>query len=181
MSFTDVGGIIQFLFLSVTFGAIYGVVMSIPAFFLTQLLRVSLKGMISGRAASGIFGGMTGFLCSSGGGWFFSFGMISLQDWQMYFPILLAVVMGHAGAIWFGYLRRNEGFPFFDSLFSFEKQITIGYLMKLTAIVAALSLVFKAVGSAGISIGIGWLVYLLLQTLLLVCDSRITRLLSERW
>ena len=165
-------------------GLIYGIIMSIPAFFPTQLLRWILKGIVSDRGVSGIYGGMTGFLCVSGGGLFVATGMPSMQNWQMWLPLvlamLLAVVMGYVGAILVGYRKRDDGFPFYEPIFSFEKQISIGYMMKLTFIVAAVVAILKAAGVAGLYIGITWAVYLLTQTLLLVCDHWITRWLSAR-
>ena len=173
-----------FVMFSFVVGLIYGALMSIPAFFLTQLLRWSFKGIISERGICGAYGGMTGFLCTSGGGLFITNGMPPLQDWEQWTTAilvsLLAVVMGYAGAVWFGYRKRNKGFPFFEPIFSFEKQITIGYLMKLTFIVAALCVGLKSAGMAGFYIGFAWSLYLLAQTLLLVCDHWLTRWLKGR-
>ena len=165
-------------------GLFYGILMTVPAYFATQFIRWILKGVISERGVSGIYGGMTGFLCVSGGGFFIAsemYAMRTLDTWlPMVFALLLAVVMGYVGAIWAGYRKQKAGFPFFEPIFSFDKQITIGYLMKLTFLVAALSVAFKAAGPLGLSIGISWLVYLLVQTLLLVCDHWLTGWLSRR-
>ena len=183
-SLSYLGVLLLFALASQIIGLLYGIFMSGPAFVLAQVLRWSLKGIISGRGASGIFGGMTGFLCVSGGGLFYTSGMPPLHAWQAWGPVfltsLLAVVMGYVGAIWMGYRKQTVGFPFFEPIFSFEKQITIAYLMKLTFVVAAISVVFKAAGPAGLGIGIAWLVYLPVQTLLLVCDHWFTLWLSHR-
>ena len=171
---------------SVFVGLIYGIIVSIPAFFLTQLLRWSLQGVISDRGMSGIYGGMTGFLCTCGSGLLSAIatGLPSSGNWYEWLPFalmsVLAIVMGHFGAIWTGYRKRHVGFPFFEPIFSFDKQITISYLMKLTFIVAGLTVAFKAAGTAGLYIGIAWLTYLFVQTFLLVCDHWITLWLSRR-
>ena len=152
--------------------------MSIPAFGLTQFVRWSLKGIISERGVSGIYGGMTGFLCSSGGGLFFANWLPEMRSWEEWLAVvlasILAIVMGHCGAIWMGYRRRQEAFPFFEPIFAGEKQLTIGYLMKLTFVVALFAGAFKAAGPAGFYIGIAWLVYFFTQALLLACDHWIT-------
>ena len=172
-------GIIVYGLFSVGIGLLYGFLMSGPAFILTQILRWSLNGIISSRGAIGVYGGMTGFLCIStvlllsGGvsiyaesGWFYSL-----------LAALLAIAMGYLGAIWFGYLKRNHGFPFFEPLFSLEKQITIGYLMKLTFVVAVSVIIFRAMGPVGPYIAVASSVYVIAQILLLVCDHWIT----QRW
>ena len=46
--------------------------------------------------------------------------------------------------------------------------------MKLTVIVAVLVVVLKAAGMAGLHVGFAWFAYLLIQTLLLICDHWIT-------
>ena len=56
--------VISFIFGSI-FGSIYAVFMSIPAWFLTQVLSWGLKGIVSDRGVNAIFGGLTGFLCIS--------------------------------------------------------------------------------------------------------------------
>ena len=163
---------------------VYGVLMSIPAFCLTWLLSWGSKGIVSERGASGIFGGLTGFLCVFYGGFFEVEKMQSLQSLESWFffagPPLLGVIMGHAGAVAVGYLKRNDGFPFFEPMFCFKKQFTIGYMLILTLIVAVLVIAFKAVGADGVNVGIAWSAYLLVQTLLLVCDYLITRWLRPR-
>ena len=162
----------------------YGAIMAVPAFFLTRVLSYGLKGMISERGASGIFGGLTGFLCASGGGFFWMDRMSNFRSWEdwSFFAIfpLTASVMGYAGAIWAGYLKRNDGFPFFEPIFVVKKQITIRYLMKLTFAVAVLAVVFKAAGASGGIIGITWMAYLLVQVLLLACDHLMTCWLKHR-
>ena len=178
-----VGEFILFVLVSLMIGTIYGVIMSAPAYLLTQLLRWSLKGIVSDRGAAGIFGGMTGFLCTSGGGLFFAYLPFYGEIWDLlplFLISILAIAMGHVGAICAGYRRRVTGFPFFVPIFSFKKQITISYLMKLTLILAVLAALFKAAGTAGVNIGIAWSTYLLVQTLLLICDHWITRRLSRR-
>ena len=163
-------------------GLIYGIIMTIPAYGLTQLLRWRLKGVISDRGVSGIFGGMTGFLCISGGGLYLVSLMNYFDIWDLLVyssAILLAVVVGYLGAILAGYRRRNEGFPFFEPIFLVKKQITISSLMKLTLIVAVLVVVFKATGIISLYIGGLWLAYLLVQTLLLVVDNWIMRWLRK--
>lgn len=163
-------------------GLVYGIIMSIPAFLFTVLLSMSFRGIVSDRGASGIYGGMTGFLCTSWGGlltFILVDGPPGYEGLLFLVPVsILAVVMGHVGAILAGYRRRHDGFPFFNPIFSFEKQITIGYLMKLTVLVAVLVIAFKAAGSAGLCIGITWLVYLLVQMLLLIVEHWITRWLK---
>ena len=167
--------------LSFVLGVIYALIMTIPAFYLTQGLRWSLQGIVSGRGASGIYGGMTGFLCTSGGGLFLIGGVPPLRNWTpSILAMLLAVVMGYVGAIWIGYQKRTEGYPFFEPIFSNKKQIAISFLLKLTFVIALVSVVLKAAGAAGFYIGTAWLVYLLTQTLLLVCDFWITRWLRSR-
>ena len=180
----NLGALIVVVMLSLAVGLIYGTVMSIPAFFLTVFLSLSLKGILSNRAESGIFGGMTGFLCTTWGGWF-TFG---ITDQRYGFEALcvlacvsiLAIVMGHTGAILAGYRKRNDGFPFFEPIFSREKKITIVYLMKLTFFVAVLAVACKAAGLSGICIGITWSIYLLVQALLLVAEHWAIRWLSQR-
>ena len=174
---TDLLRSLIFVIPSFIAGASFGILLSIPAFFLTQFLRWSLSGIVSERGASGIYGGMTGFVCFSWSGVFFT--LPFSRDWvgwvQFILVLQLAVVMGYAGAIWAGYRKRNAGFPFYEPIFSQEKQITIGVLMKLTLIAAALSAISKAAGSDGWCIGIASAVYLLLQTLLLFGDHWLTR------
>jgi len=172
------------LLLSFTIGLAYGAFMSIPAYLLTQVLNWSLKGFVSERGMNGIFGGLTGFLCVSYGGFILAYGMPPFQnlgEWLLFafFPIT-AIGMGHAGAILAGYRRRYHGFPFFEPVFSFEKQFSISYLMKLTLIVAVLAAIFKAAGPVAMNVGFTWLAYLLVQTLLLVGDHWIVRWLSRR-
>ena len=172
-----------FLFIGFVVGLIYGIIMSVPAYFLTQSLSWSLQGVISERGASGIYGGMTGFLCVSGGGLFFVDAVPYLGGWNEWLPqllvLMLAVVMGHSGAILVGYRKRKAGFPFFMPIFSFEKQVTISYLMKLTFLIAAVSVILKAAGPAGLCIGIAWLLYAITQALLLGCDHWLTRRLNR--
>ena len=177
-----IGMAVMFLTISFIIGMIYGAVMAVPAFLLTRLLSWSLQGMVSDRGASGIFGGLTGFLSISGCGLFFVDGTSTFRSWEQWLffvsmPVA-AIVMGYVGAIWAGYLKRNEGFPFYEPIFSLEKQITILYLMQLTLVVAVLAVGFKAAGAGGVNVGTAWLIYLLLQILLLVCDHGITRWLS---
>ena len=117
LSVNDLGEIVGFLMLSLVIGTIYGFIMSIPAFLLTQLVSWSLKGIVSNRGVSGIYGGMTGFLCTSGGGLLFGNaapampGLSFFIRWAL--ACLLAVVMGYVGAIMAGYLFRNSGFSVF--------------------------------------------------------------------
>ena len=49
---------------------IYGIVMSIPAYLMLKFFGWILKAPISSRAMSGIYGGLTGFMCVTGGGLF---------------------------------------------------------------------------------------------------------------
>ena len=179
----QIGTMIVVLPLGLMAGTFYGIIMSIPAFLLTQLLCWSLNGVVSERGASGIYGGMTGFLCISGGGLFLTNEMPSFHEWEIWVPwifaYLLAIVMGYGGAIWFGYKKRHKGFPFFEPIFSFGKQITISYLMKLTFIVAASSIILKATNGS-FYIVIAWSSYFIVQILLLVCDHWVTFWLSQR-
>ena len=79
--------------------------------------------------------------------------------------------MGYLGAIWAGYRYRHDGFPFYDSLLAIDKQFTIWFLLKLTTFVAVFSVICKAVGVTGLTVGIAWAVYVAFQTFLLLCDQ----------
>ena len=156
-------------------GAVYGMIMTIPAYMLLKLFSWVLGDVISGRGASGVFGGLTGFLASTGGGLVFvdvvvfsGDSFFGLTYWACF--ALLAIVMGYAGAIWAGYRNRNHGFPFFEPLFAVEQQFTILFLMKLTTIIAVLAMICKAAGESGLYIGMAWVAYCVVQMLLLLCD-----------
>ncbi len=164
---------------------IYGVVMSIPAYLLLRLVNWIFRGPISSRAASGIFGGLTGFFCLTGGGLSFVIAGESLHGdleelYFLLFTAILAVVVGHLGAVWAGYRNRNRGFPFFDPLVSADQKITIKFLMKITTIVAVVVVICKAIGPAGLYVGVAWLAYLVVQIVLLYCDHLVTLWLGRR-
>ena len=98
------------------FGLLGGIVVSVPAYFVTRFLRWSLQGVISERGVSGMYGGMVGFLLVSGGGLFVGWttAMRNMDACLLYaFAFLLAIVMGHFGAICAGYRKQKAGFPFF--------------------------------------------------------------------
>jgi hypothetical protein len=159
-------------------GMMYGFFILFPAYLLTELIGWSLGDIISSRGACGVYGGLTGFLCVTGGGTFFPNRLPTPLDSELLVFLLLAsllaVVMGHIGAIWWGYRKRNDGFPFFDPIISVDHKITIGVLMKLTFVVAILAMIFKAVGEKGLFVAIAWIVYFCAQGLLLVCDRWVT-------
>ena len=161
-------------------GLIWGSVISLPAYLLTQWLGWILKGILSDRGAIGIFGGLTGFLCTTGGGLIFA--DAGPAPFDFWFLPLLAIAMGHLGATWACYSERNRKpyVDFFEPILSLEKQITIGFLMKLTVAVALLVVILKAAGTAGLNIGIAWGFYIVVQACLLFCDHLITRWLSRR-
>lgn len=111
---------------------IYGIVMSIPAYLLLKFFGWILKAPISSRAMSGIYGGLTGFMCVTGGGLFLAITELPPGDdleglYFSIFTVVLAVVVGHLGAVWAGYRYRNQGFPFFDSIIPTNQKITIGF------------------------------------------------------
>ena len=153
-------------------GAICGIVMTIPAYLLLQVIGWISGGTISCRGASGVFGGLTGFLVSAGGGLFF------INPWMNAIQVLvfmgtaslLAIVMGYFGAIWAGYRYRLDGYPFYDSLFAVDKQFSIWSMLKLTTLIAVVTVILKAVGPLGLNLGIAWAVYGVLQVLLLLGD-----------
>ena len=184
LRFTEVGLVVCLSIISIVFGLISGAIMSVPAFLLTQALCWSLNGIVSTRGAIGIFGGMTGFLVISGGGFYFNDALMSDLSWEMYavqvLVVLLAIALGYLGAILAGYLCRFDGFPFFEPFTNSNKKITISFLLKLTVVVAVLAIIFKATHGLSPYIGIAWLVYLLAQTVLLVCDRWITTWLGRR-
>ena len=165
-------GAILFAIFSFLVGATYGMIMTIPAYLLLQVIGWISGGAISGRGASGIFGGLTGFLVSTGGGLFIA--GLPEYDWRvitfMGTAALLAIAMGYLGAIGAGYRYRLDGFPFYDSLFTADKQFSIWFLLKLTTLVAVFSVICKAAGPAGLCLGIAWAAYAVFQTLLLLCD-----------
>jgi len=150
-----------------------GMIMTIPAYLLLLAIGWMSGGAISGRGASGIFGGLTGFLVSTGGGLFIV--GLPTQNWEvitfMGTAVLLAIVMGYLGAIWAGYRYRHDGFPFYDSLLATDKQFSIWFLLKLTTFVAVFSVICKAAGPVGINLGIAWAIYGVIQTLLVLCDQ----------
>lgn len=163
------------LLFSFTVGSILGIIMTIPAYLLLQLFGWISGDVISSRGASGVYGGLTGFLASTGGGSsFIGLTYLRYDDREFWFFCLLlpllAIVMGYVGAIWAGYRNRNQGFPFFEPLFVVEQQFTIWFLMKLTTIVAVLVVLCKAAGEPGLHVGIAWAAYCVVQTLLLLCD-----------
>ena len=181
-----IGGLISFVVIGFGAGIMYGVIMSLPAYLLTRLFHWSLRGIVSDRSASVIFGGMTGFLLSTGGGLFFALGAFSLKGWELTFYIvllfsvmLLAVAMGYLGALWAGYRKRDDGFPFFEPIISVERKFTIGFMMKLTAVVAVLAIVCKAIGMVGLYVGLAWVAYIAVQMFLLFCDHCATSLLKR--
>ena len=155
-------------------GAIYGMVMSIPAYLLLQVFGWIAGGAITERGASGVFGGLTGFLASTSVS-LFIFG----HEWIM-FPVEvitfmgttvpLAIAMGYLGAIGAGYRYRFDGYPFYDSPFAMNKQFSIWSMLKLTVLVAVSTVIFKAVGPLGLSLGIALAGYGVLQLFLLLCD-----------
>ena len=106
--------------------------------------------------------------------------LCKLEEWlPVIFFAVAAIGMGHAGAILAGYRKRHDGFPFFEPIFSSQKQLTIRFLFKVTLIVAVLAAVFKATGPIAQNVALTWMAYLLFQTLLLVCDHWITRWLAS--
>ena len=164
---------------------IYGIVMSIPAYLMLKFFGWILKAPVSSRAASGIYGGLTGFMCLTGGGLFLAITELPSGDdleglYFLIFTVVLAVVVGHLGAVWAGYRYRNQGFPFFDSIIPTNQKITIGFLMKLTAVVAVAATMCKAIGLAGLYVGIIWMAYFAVQLILLYCDHLFTRWLGWR-
>jgi len=181
-----IGGLICFVVIGFGAGMMYGVIMALPAYLLTRLLRWSSGGVISDRGASGIFGGMTGFLYSTGGSLPFMQPVPRLKGWELqvfilllFSSTLLAIVMGYLGAIWAGYRNRDDGFPFFEPIISVERKFTIGFMMKLTAVVAVLAIVCKAIGTVGLYVGIAWVAYFVVQAFLLFCDHCATSLLKR--
>ena len=165
-------GAILYVVISFPVGAICGMVMTIPAYLLLQVIGWISGGTISGRGASGVFGGLTGFLFSTGGGLFFIYPWMDAIQVLAYMGTasLLAIVMGYFGAIGVGYRYRFDGYPFFDSLFAVDRNFSIWSLLKLTTLVAVLTVVLKALGPLGLSLGIAWAVYGVVQVLLLLGD-----------
>ena len=165
-------GAILYVVISFPVGAICGMVMTIPAYLLLQVIGWISGGTISGRGASGVFGGLTGFLFSTGGGLFFIYPWVDNMQVLVIMEVgsLLAIVMGYFGAIGVGYRYRFDGYPFFDSLFAVDRNFSIWSLLKLTTLVAVLTVVLKALGPLGLSLGIAWAVYGVLQVLLLLGD-----------
>ena len=92
-------------------GLIYGIIVSLLALLLKKFLCRILIGILSDRGASGIYGGLTGFLCVSGGGLYYCGGIGFSGKWfpLVVFGSLLAITMGHGGAILAGYC----GLPIF--------------------------------------------------------------------
>ena len=165
-------GAILYVVISFPVGAICGMVMTIPAYLLLQVIGWISGGTISGRGASGFFGGLTGFLFSTGGGLFFIYPWVDNMQVLVIMEVgsLLAIVMGYFGAIGVGYRYRFDGYPFFDSLFAVDRNFSIWSLLKLTTLVAVLTVVLKALGPLGLSLGIAWAVYGVVQVLLLLGD-----------
>ena len=165
-------GAILYVVISFPVGAICGMVMTIPAYLLLQVIGWISGGTISGRGASGVFGGLTGFLFSTGGGLFFIYPWVDNMQVLVIMEVgsLLAIVMGYFGAIGVGYRYRFDGYPFFDSLFAVDRNFSIWSLLKLTTLVAVLTVVLKALGPLGLSLGIAWAVYGVLQVLLVLSD-----------
>ena len=178
------GDVIPGTLLLFVIGIFYGIVMTIPAYVLLKLFDWVSGGVISERGASGVYGGLVGFLCTTGGGLFFA----SHQGGQfnrsaVYFGVLvplLAIVMGYVGAVWAGYRSRHVDFPYFEPLVVFEQQFSIAYLMKLTVFVAVLAVICKAVGSAGFVIGLYWVFCCVVQSCLLLCDYWIQQWVGKR-
>ena len=157
--------------------------MSLPAYLLTRLLSLGLGGIFSDRGAIGIYGGMTGFLSTTGGGLAFTAGPPSVrqeEDLAFLLVTTLAILMGYLGAIGACYWNRKTSIDFFEPILSREKQITISFLMKLTAIIAVLAVILKTMGNAALYMGSGWTFYFVLQACLLFCDHWITGRFSHR-
>ena len=165
-------GAVAYAVVSFLFCAVCGMVMAIPAYLLLQVIGWISGGTISGRGASGVFGGLTGFLFSTGGGLFFIYPWMDAIQVLAYMGTasLLAIVMGYFGAIGVGYRYRFDGYPFFDSLFAVDRNFSIWSLLKLTTLVAVLTVILKALGPLGLSLGIAWAVYGVVQVLLLLGD-----------
>jgi len=164
-------GAIVFVVVGFPVGAILGAIMAVPAYLLLQVVGWVSGGAISSRGASGVFGGLTGFLCSTGSGLFIIYSWGSLTELIVtVVASLLAIVMGYFGAIGVGYRYRSEGYPFFESLFAVNKQFSIWSMLKLTTLVAVLSVICKAAGPVGFSLGIAWAAYTVVQVLLLLGD-----------
>ena len=165
-------GAILYVVIGFPGGAICGMVMTIPAYLLLQVIGWISGGSISVRGASGVFGGLTGFLCSTGGGLFF------IGPWMDYMQVLiimgtgslLAIVMGYFGAIGVGYRYRFDGYPFCDSLFVVDQHFSIWSMLKLTTWIVVLTVTLKAAGLVGLHLGIAWAVYGVLQVLLVLGD-----------
>ena len=165
-------GAILYVVIGFPVGVICGMAVTIPAYLFLQVIGWISGGTISVRGASGIFGGLTGFLFSTGGGLFFiSPWMASMQVLIfMGTASLLAIVMGYCGAIWAGYRYRFDGYPFYNSLFVVDQNFSIWSMLKLTTWIAVLTVFFKATEPVGLSLGIAWAVYGVLQVLLVLGD-----------
>jgi hypothetical protein len=160
-----------FLFFTFLSGSFYAMAGSIPAYCLLQFGRFCTHWILTQRGACGVYGGLTGFLCTTGGGLYFPQPTISLEEIASYICLVaIAITLGHLGGIHSCYMKRGNRNWFKSPFFDPSKRISLKFLMGLTAAVALFVAACKAVGETGLSIGIAWSMYGLLQTLLLVVE-----------
>lgn len=159
-------------------GSIYASIMSMPAFVLLQLFRFFTGWLLTTRGACGVFGGLTGFLCTTG------CGLVSptaLGTANLYHAglIIVAVALGHFGAIYMGFLHRQKSlFPFAGPFIDSKKRISIKFLMLMTVGFAIFVVGCKSTGPGGLEIGICWSCYAVFQFLLLLFESCVCKAIA---
>jgi hypothetical protein len=161
-------------------GLVYAAIMSIPAILLLQLFRLLTNWMLTNRGACGVFGGLTGFLCSTGCG---SFAILGPGGYDLRHLVIIstATAIGHLGAVLAGFLhRRQTSFPFYSPLLDPNKRVSIKFIMRVTVGIAILVVGFKAMGPTGLVMGIGWSSYAVFQIALLLLESRVVKFIDAR-
>jgi hypothetical protein len=162
-------------FLATTFfvGMIYAMIMTVPAYGLLQFFRICTQSTLTKRGTAGVFGGLTGFLCTTGGGLLLlPTDNIDVSGALFYGgAVAIAVSLGHLGAITICYLRRDRLSRFYDPFLVPGRQVSIKLLMGVTFGFALFIAACKAAGPTGLLIGIMWSLYVAFQTLLLLLEN----------
>lgn len=161
-----------FLFAVYMAGLFYAIAGSIPAYCLLQFCRFFTHWVLTERGACGVYGGLTGFLCMTGGGLYFLNSPILPEEIPVVFLSLVAgaVALGHLGGIHRCYLKRRSKDWFKAPFFDPNQRISLKFFMGLTVTVGIFVACCKAAGESGLSIGIAWAMYGLLQIFLLFVE-----------